>query len=89
MTDFYFVKHSYFCEGFNMQKILFPFLKECFCIYYSDFLSTHYYLNNGNLRGIQSLFMSVGRPRQKCAKSSAYLDTLFKYYMKQKRKKVS
>ena len=47
----------------------FPFLEEPFCPHYADSLSAVYYLNTGALRAIQSLIMSVGRPRQKRAKS--------------------
>lgn len=47
----------------------FPFLKEPFCLHYTDSLSTVYYLNTGALRAIQHLIMPVGRPRQKHAKS--------------------
>lgn len=73
----------------HASNFYFPFLKSLSVPTAVILLSTFYYVNSGNLRGIQSLFMSVGKPRQKHAKSSAYLDTLFKHYMKLKRKKVS
>ena len=48
----------------------FPFfLKEPFCPHDTDSLSTVYYLNTDTLRAVQPPIRSVGRPRQKHAKS--------------------